>query len=244
LAIIQQSYNNTMADKIVKLTKKELLVQNIYKSELRLIRTRAKKPVLVAMVGIVGSGKSSVARELAKHIGAVVVEGDKIRQLLRRVGECFDNVSMIAENLAAELLKSGHNVILDSDAAVNPKKRKRLLGMAKKSGVKVFFVRTVAEQDVMFGRMLSARYSPQSFFGGAKSFWSGKNKGVTVAIREMWRRTPHHYRWNSNNGGQWILKKFPFKIFVEIDTINEMLWKKMVGVVAKKILRIASAPKL
>jgi len=41
-------------------------------------------PVIVAIIGLVGSGKSSVAQELAKHIGATVIEGDDIRIELRK----------------------------------------------------------------------------------------------------------------------------------------------------------------
>ncbi len=188
-----------------------------------------------------GSGKSSVAQELSKHIGATVIEGDAIRIELRKQGERYERARAIAENVAMEVVKGGGNVILDSDF-VDEKKRASFREKARKMSVHSLFIRTHCDLDVMVGRVLTASYRDRvdDFFGGASSKWTGNEqiKGAAVKVREMWRRTPHHYRWVNEGGGKWVLKKFPFAVFATIDTTDSVLWKREVEKAAKRILAL------
>lgn len=224
-----------MVHKCEKLTQKEQHAQDSFLAKLDIKKRKTKKPVIVAIIGLVGSGKSFVAQELAKHIGATVIEGDDIRVELRKQSECYELSRVIAENAAIEVVKRGGNVILDSDF-VDGKKRASVREKARKAGVRLIFIRTHCNIDVMVGRVLTATYHNRvdDFFGGAKSKWQGneQSKGAVVKTREMWRRTPHHYRWINQGGGKWVLKKFPFTIFAEIDTTDSDQWKRKV----KKLL--------
>ena len=228
-----------MVHKREKLTKKEQAAQDVFMAKLDIKKRKTDKPVVVAVIGLVGSGKSSVAQELAKHIGATVIGGDDIRIELRKQSERYEKSRAIAENVATEVVKQGGNVILDSDF-VDEKKRASVREKARKAGVRLVFVRTHCDLDVMVGRVLTATYHNRvdDFFGGVKSKWQGSEqlKGAAVKVREMWRRTPHHYRWVNQGGGQWKLKKFPFAIFAEIDTTDSDSWKREVERCAKQLL--------
>jgi len=227
-----------MVHKREKLTQKEQRAQDSFLAKIDIKKCKTEKPVIVAIIGLVGSGKSSVAQELAKHIGATVIEGDDIRIELRKQSERYEKSRAIAENVAIEVVKQGGNVVLDSDF-VDEKKRASVREKARKAGVRLVFVRTYCDLDVMVGRVLTATYRNRvdDFFGGASSKWTGseQSKGAAVKVREMWRRTPHHYRWVNQGGGKWVLKKFPFAIFAEIDTTD--LWKRDVEKCAKLLMR-------
>jgi len=227
-----------MVHKREKLTQKEQRAQDSFLAKIDIKKRKTEKPVIVAIIGLVGSGKSSVAQELAKHIGATVIEGDDIRIELRKQSERYEKSRAIAENVAIEVVKQGGNVVLDSDF-VDEKKRASVREKARKAGVRLVFVRTHCDLDVMVGRVLTATYRNRvdDFFGGASSKWTGseQSKGAAVKVREMWRRTPHHYRWVNQGGGKWVLKKFPFAIFAEIDTTD--LWKRDVEKCAKLLMR-------
>jgi predicted kinase len=201
-------------------------------------RGKTRESIIVAMIGLVGSGKSSVAQELAKHIGGTVIEGDAIRVCLRKHNERYERARAIAENAAIQVVRRGGNAILDSDF-INPNKRASLREKARKEGIKVVFICTYADIDVMLGRMMTGPYrnNVSDFFGGAETKWRGseQSKGAVVKLREMHRRTPQHYRWENKVGGQWTIKNPPCKVLADIDTSDPDSWKKEVEICAKKL---------
>ena len=214
--------------RVEKLTTKEQRAEKAFVESLTVVPRKTKKPVVVAMIGLVGSGESTVAKELAKHISATVIEGDAIRVLLRKENEKYEGMRKIAENAMEEAIRKGGNVILDSDH-IDAKKRASLREKVKKLGAKLHFIRTHANWDIMVGYALAADYwdTPEDFFGGASSSYKGdaKTKGAIVKIREMLRRAPHHYKWQNTGGGKWVLKKLPFGVLATIDTTPDK-WKE------------------
>ena len=228
-----------MVHKHETLTKKGRAVEDSFRTKLGIRKRKTAKPLIVAMIGLVGSGKSSVARELARHIGATVVEGDDIRVELRRLGERYEQARAIAENVALEIVSQGGNVILDSDF-IDAKKRASLREKARKARIRIVFISTYADFDVMIGRALTTDYRNRAddFFGGASSKWEGseQSKGAVVKIREMWRRSPLHYRWENKAGGQWVVKNPPCTVLADIDTTFSSQWKREVEKCAKRLL--------
>ncbi len=234
-----------MVHKKESLTQKERKVQDIFFANLSVKKRKTRKPIIVAMIGLVGSGKSSAAKELAGLIGANIIEGDEIRVLLRREGEQYEGTRKIAENAALEIIKRGGNVIMDSDH-IDAKKRASLRAKAQKDGVRVVFICTYSEDkerpgipgftfDTMIGRNMTA--VPDEFFGGAKTSWqeSKQEKGAVVKLREMMRLVPLHYQWKNKGGGQWVIKNPPCAVIADINTADSD-WKMEVQKAAKKLL--------
>lgn len=200
-------------------------VSDSYIKRLKISRRRSKKPVIVAMVGLIGSGKTIVAQALSGPIGATVVTGDAIRVVLRKRKQPFEPTRSIAERAALYLLKRDSNVVIDADF-VTLQKRKRIEIKAKKVGAKVVYVRTIADRDIMIERLIKAKYNPnRDLF-----------KTSTIAVREMWRRTPHHYLWTSAKGGYFLPRKLRITFLAEIDTTGQ--WRKQVQKVAKRIKKL------
>lgn len=79
------------------------------------------KPTLIALAGLPGTGKTTVARELAKRIGAVHIRIDSIEQALRESGRfegpMDDAGYRVAYAVAEDNLYQGLTVVADS---VNP----------------------------------------------------------------------------------------------------------------------------
>ncbi len=225
-----------MAHEEEKLNQKERLVLKKFLSELKIAKRKTKKPIIIAMVGLVGSGKNFIAREFAAAIGASIIANDVIRVELRKQNQNYNHVQKIAEDMATEIISHSGNVVFDSDY-INQKKCIRLRKKAKSLGVQLLFIRTHCDMDISLGRILSSKYDSVSFFSGASSRWHGSKQsvGAVVKIREMWRRTPHHYRWSNRDGGTWILKKSPLTLFADINTTVPKLWKKGIKESIKKI---------
>lgn len=222
-----------MIHKRETLTKKEIAAQNAFVKKLKVHGLMTMEPVIVAIIGLVGAGKSSVARELAEHIGATIINGDDIRIELRRQGERFEKARAIAENVAINIAKRGGNVILDSDFVDN-NKRASIREKTRQAGIRLVFIRVYCDFDVAIGRILTENAG--EFFEKAISKWRGDKIGAIVKMREMCRRIPHHYRWVKQGGGKWVLKKFPFIIFAEIDTTNSNSWRREVKKLDRQLL--------
>lgn len=222
-----------------RLSPKAQQAQDAYLATLDIGARKTKKPVIVALLGLVGSGKSSISQELAPLIGATVVESDAIRIQLRKAGEQYKYARQIAENVALEVIKRGGNAILDTDHA-DIKKRASTRRKAQKAGADLHFVRTSADPHVMLGRMLTSEYSVDDLFGGAKTKWNegtDQQRGAVVKFGEAWRRTPHHYRWVNGGGGRWELKKLSFDLLADIDTTDFEKRKAQVKKAAFSLLK-------
>ncbi len=220
------------------LTPKERQAQESFMQKLAVIKRKTKRPVVIAMVGLVGSGKSFIAEELARGIGAIIVEGDAIRVELRKQNEGYEGMRKISENVVVELLHKESNVVVDSDH-IDARKRASLRAKISKTSARLFFVRVHADYDIMAGRIITARYKArrEDFFGGASTPWNGseQSRGAVVKLREMDRRRPHHYRWENKGGGRWVLRKLPFRVFATIDTSNASGWEQNVRNVITRI---------
>ena len=222
---------------IKKISDKVLKTQGQFLKELRILRRKTKNPLIIAMVGLVGSGKSTISKALSSKIGATIIEGNRVHTLLRKNRQNpIENKERIIRNAIQKAIAAKSNVILDSDYGQS-NKRKKLRQIARKNGAKLLFIRTyVDSQDILFGRIVSARYSKKDLFGSARNEFKGNVQllGAIKKAGEIWRRTPHHYRWSSANGGKWIPKETR-GYFAEIDTTNEKRWRKQLDKIANKI---------
>jgi len=200
------------------MTKKEENVQKQYLDQLKFKTRTTGKPIIVAMIGLVGSGKSAVAKQVAEHLRATIIRGDEIRVMLRAQRGDFNKVRKIAEDATIEVIKRGSNVVLDSDF-IDDAKRASIRAVAKELGTKLVFIRTYCDHDIAIGRMKNNE--PGEFFSSTSSPWLGDDRGQVAKLREFHRRTPHHYKWNKVGGGKWTLRHLPFKIGTTIDTGKE-----------------------
>ncbi|MDP3741673.1 MAG: AAA family ATPase [bacterium] len=205
----------------MEFTQKENAVVDRISQRISITPRVTKAPVIVAMVGLVGSGKSRVASEFGSLLDASVISGDDIRVELRQAGESFEHAWQIGVLIAIKAIQNGSNVILDFDHIL-AERRTELAKLAEAAAAKLLFIRTHVSTDIMLGRIITVEYEnrPEDFFGGAKTVWKGspQSRGAVVKTREMMRRLPHHYDWFSEGGGTWRLKKLDFPLAAEVDT--------------------------
>jgi putative hydrolase of the HAD superfamily len=122
---------------------------------------------LVVVAGLVASGKSSVARELAARLGFTCIEADRVRdQLLQHARaepreapgwETFapDFVAQVYRELVARAeraLAEGRSVVLDACFA-SAEQRRLALAVARRRGVPFLFAECRASTDVVRARL-------------------------------------------------------------------------------------------
>lgn len=206
-------------------------IQNEFLKNLKIKPRKTASPIIIGMIGTVGSGKTSISKEIEKLADFTPIEKNYIRVLLREYGPGFDvkPTNQILSKAVEKVINEGGNAIIDMDFA-ETETRERLEKEAKKLGAKVFYIRTFTEPDTLFKRLIKAKYNPK------KTLF----KTPEEAIREMWRQDAKHYTSSKSSKGKgWTgwsknLKKFQLKKLIgEIDTTAE--WKKELEKIIQKI---------
>lgn len=115
---------------------------------------KAKMPFIIGIIGLISSGKTSVAKMTEEKIdGAVLVRSNSARFLLRQQDmEWGENVRFTTFYVSRWLLQNGYGVVFDGDH-VEKKKRENTLGLAEKLGAKLFLIRINIEPELAIKRL-------------------------------------------------------------------------------------------
>ncbi len=118
--------------------------------------------VLIAMAGLPGSGKSTLAAEAARLLGCAVVSVDPIEAAMWAAG--IDRAQptglaayVVAEAVAWEQLRGGHDVIVDAVNDVEPARR-QWRDLADRAGTTLLFAEVFCSDEHEHRRRLSNRH--------------------------------------------------------------------------------------
>jgi predicted kinase len=207
------------------LTPRQEQVQKEFLDELTPTPRKTPHSLIIAVIGLTGAGKSSVARELVKRVGGTIITGKKIRRVLSERGEPETQAPTIAEHLMIDILQHGGNAILDSDHInIEANNRARLRKRAHALGAHLVLIDVFCDFYIAIKRILTAWKENQT-----------SDQAIEKLV-ELLDRIPHHYEWRNKDGGWWIRKKLPFTPYAEINTSAEGAWKAEVARVAAKLL--------
>ena len=108
---------------------------------------KANKPCLIGIVGMIGSGRTFLAKELVKNIrGAVLISANSARYLLKQENMSWgENVRECVFHAANLLIKEGYIVVVDGNQ-VDKEKRIKTQKLADELGIKYHLVRLITSQ--------------------------------------------------------------------------------------------------
>jgi len=115
---------------------------------------------LIAMAGLPGAGKSSIADGLCRVLGATLLSVDPIEAAMWRSGLDRDATGRaayeVAEALAAENLRQGQTVIID---AVNPVEEARLMWLktAQSLTLPISYIEAICSDEAVHEARIEAR---------------------------------------------------------------------------------------
>ncbi len=119
------------------------------------------RPVLIAVSGLPGTGKSYVAARLAEKTGSVVLESDALRKVLvpAPAYSADENARVFRAiyRLAEDLLKKGVPIIIDATNLVE-RDREYLYHIAEHTRAKLLLVRVTAPPELGHERLERRAY--------------------------------------------------------------------------------------
>ncbi|WP_431220690.1 AAA family ATPase [Leifsonia xyli] len=138
-------------------------------------------PMLIAMAGLPGSGKSTIAEIIAGRIGATVISVDPIEAAILHAGIDSDQPTglaayLVAETMAEQVLLSGRSVVVDAVNAVEPA-RLQWRDLAERCDVKLRVVETVCSDRALHEERLAKRT-------GVVATWSADAVAVEQSTAE------------------------------------------------------------
>ncbi|MEK7121600.1 MAG: ATP-binding protein [Patescibacteria group bacterium] len=139
-------------------------------SRLSLPETKADKPFVVAMIGLIGSGRTMVAKMFVEKLkGAVLIKSDSARYLLKEADLPWgDNVRQILKGVATDLLNREYGVVFDGNAT-DEEDRKNISDMANQNGAEVFYIRINIDSEIAKERKRT-RYEDPSWVSSFDDF--------------------------------------------------------------------------
>ena len=118
--------------------------------------------MLIAMAGLPGTGKSTIATVLGGRLNASVVSVDPIENAILSAGIDNDQPTglaayLVAETIAEAVIESGHHVIVDAVNAVDPA-REQWVNLANRTGETLRFIEIMCSDPELHRERLESRY--------------------------------------------------------------------------------------
>lgn len=116
------------------------------------------KQMVLAPVGLPGSGKTTVVKPVAEAFGLVRISSDEYRKLLRENGHDWGDTKDYLFPLDEELAAEGYSIAIDADAC-NPLTVAFIKKLAEKHSMEVFWIHLNTPKEIVFKRF---KEHPQS----------------------------------------------------------------------------------
>lgn len=116
-------------------------IQNIidaYKKTVEIPKIKGRR-FLLCPVGIIGSGKTTVMKPLAKKLGLARISTDEIRKMLKNRGLDYQKTDNIAFAVGEYFVSKEYGIAIDADC-VRLDKKKKIEGLAKKLSMPIIWI--------------------------------------------------------------------------------------------------------
>lgn len=135
-------------------------------------------------IGLIGAGKTTVIKPLAKKLSLLRVSTDEIRELIQKRGYNYERAREIAFELIEKYARKGYSIAIDADC-VRPSKRKKLEKLAKEIKAKIIWIHINPPERFILNKLHTLKYKRIGVF-----------KDADEAVQNYFARKPLHKKLN------------------------------------------------
>ncbi len=155
-----------------------------YEKRIPLPERSSRKPWILAVVGLVGSGKTTVVKFIADQMNMPRISTDMLRHVLAENGFNMVRTVDLAKVLAQKYLEAGYSISLDGDA-ITPEHRELFAQAAKHFGIPLVLIHVNTPDETVLEQLR----------GNNEQQHSGLARDVEGSIEAHARRKPLHEKY-------------------------------------------------
>ncbi len=133
-------------------------IRNEYKETLEFPQIIPGKQIFLCSVGLVGAGKTTVIKPLAKKLGLLRISGDEIRFILNNRGLSYSSAFEIGKRMIEKYAKQGYSIAHDTDCAT-PKTIEAITLLSKELAVDVIWVHINPPEEFIINKLTNYNHT-------------------------------------------------------------------------------------
>lgn len=147
-------------------------------------KLKPERQFFVCPIGLVGAGKTTVIKPIAKALRLIRISADEIRLLLKAHNLSYETAPEIAFRAIKYFAQQGYNVAIDSDCAA-PGKRARIEKLAAEIGAKIFWLHINPPEKFILNKLKNLKIKS-----------SGPFANKEAGVKNYFLRKPLHQKLN------------------------------------------------
>lgn len=147
----------------------------------KITNSKLNKKLIISFIGLIGAGKSTVARKIAEQLSIKIIRSDEIRWFLQDKGIDTKYVKGIFFAVADNILKYNQSIIFDGDAILN---LDILEKFTKEHNYTSLLIHIKANEDIIIKRLLTPD-SSRKFHGKEAVKFYHERKDIHASVDKI-----------------------------------------------------------
>lgn len=188
-----------VSNKIFNVIKKE------YEKNLTVPVKKQSPQFFLCPVGVLGAGKTTVIKPLARKLSLVRISTDEVRMILKKKGYSFKRAREVAFDFIEKYARKSYSIAIDADC-ISSQKIEKIRKLAKEVKAKIIWIHINPPEKFIINKLMNLKYG--------KLFESADDAIESYYIRKQ------------------LHKKFNFSFLYTFDTSRKDLNKQINSAIA------------
>lgn len=133
-------------------------IEVLFRSQIKIPKNKPLKPFFFCPVGLVGSGKTTVTKDISERFNLVRISTDELRKILKENGYNYDELKNIIFKIAKEFAETGYSISFDMNCG-NTETQKVIRKFSNDLHVPVIWVHVNPPEEFIINKLKSFNHT-------------------------------------------------------------------------------------